>query len=370
MRTATALVGALIWLIGGPSTVGGTHATFSRQGASVSPVAATASVPHDADDPAIWRHPSDPSQSLILATDKSARTGGLYVFGLDGRQRHAVTPLDRPNNVDVEYGVALGARTIDIAVVTERMQHRLRIFGLPADGSAPIDLAPEGLPVLAGQKGEAAEPMGIGLYKRPHDGAAFAVVAPKTGAATDYLWQYRLRGDAAGRPELVPVRRFGHFSRRGVGLGTGEIEAVVVDDELGYVYYADERYAIHKWHADPDHAEAARELAVFGDAGYRADREGLAIYSQPNGRGFIVSTDQISGGSVLHLYAREGAASDPHRHDSLGRVRLTADATDGIDVTSAALPGYPRGLLVAMNSRGRNFQLFSWETVEGEAIRR
>ena len=37
-----------------------------------------------ADDPAIWRNAADPSQSLIVATDKKA---GLYVYGLDGAVR-------------------------------------------------------------------------------------------------------------------------------------------------------------------------------------------------------------------------------------------------------------------------------------------
>jgi 3-phytase len=43
-------------------------------------------------------------------------------------------------------------------------------------------------------------------------------------------------------------------------------------------------------------------------------------------------------------------------------VRGGADSTDGIEVTSAPLGSrFPHGLLVAMNSRGRNFLLFDWE---------
>ncbi len=144
-----------------------------------------------------------------------------------------------------------------------------------------MDLAPDGLPVLEGQTGEASEPMGVSLYKRPADGVTFAIVAPKTGGTTDYLWQYRLERKSPGeRITATLVRRFGNFSRRGAEPGEiGEIEAVVVDDELGYVYYSDERFGIRKWHADPDHADAARELAVFGTEGYAGDREGLAIYA-------------------------------------------------------------------------------------------
>ena len=79
--------------------------------------------------------------------------------------------------------------------------------------------------------------------------------------------------ESQGRLSAHFVRRFGAFS------GGGEIEAVAVDDELGYVYFSDEQYGIRKYHADPDAPKAAQELAAFGLSGYQGDREGLAIYS-------------------------------------------------------------------------------------------
>jgi 3-phytase len=340
----------------------------------IQPIRGTDTVSSDPDDPAIWLHASDPAKSLIIATDKIEVTGGLYVFGLDGKLRQRIAPLDRPNNVDVEYGVALGDRRVDVAVVTERKQHRLRIFEIPADGGALIDLAPAGLPVLEGQTGEEAEPMGIALYKRPRDGAVFAIVAPKTGGTTDYLWQYRIEGStgstgstgftgSTGSVTAAVVRRFGAFSRVGAEPGDiGEIEAVTVDDALGYVYYSDERAGIRKYAADPDAADPSRELALFGTTGYQGDREGLAIYTNADGTGFIVSSDQIEGGTRVHLYRREGASGRPHDHDEAVRVVATmSDETDGLDVTSRALPDFPAGLLVMMNSGARNFLLYRWE---------
>ncbi len=96
-------------------------------------------------------------------------------------------------------------------------------------------------------------------------------------------------------------REFGRYS------GTGEIEAVAVDDALGYVYYADEGDGIHKYQADPDHADANSELAHFGKSGFAADREGIAIYTRPDGTGFVVCTEQIAGNSQYRFYRREGA---------------------------------------------------------------
>lgn len=327
------------------------------------PAAATATVAHDPDDPAIWVHPVDPARSLIVGTDKIEAEGALYVFGLDGSLRQRIGPLDRPNNVDVEYDVRLGDRRVDIVVLTERKRHRLRVFEIPLDGSPLRDLAPAGLPVLDGQKGAASEPMGVALYKRPSDESVFVVVSPQTGPGTGYLWQYRLGVDDRGQIAARFVRRFGAFSGAGARPVAGEIEAVAIDDELGYVYYSDELYGIRKYHADPDAPGADRELAAFGLRGFKGDREGVAIYAADEGRGFIIASDQINGGSQLRVFRREGSAANPHEHAEVRSILTASDATDGLEVTSRPLPGFPRGLLVMMNSKGKNFLLYSLESL-------
>jgi 3-phytase len=330
------------------------------QDVAISPVRVTTAVADDADDPAVWVDRADPSRSLILGTNKvAAPDGALYVFGLDGRVRQVVRMLDRPNNVDVEYGLPFRDGPIDIAVVTERFQHRLRVFHVSDSGLLPVDGG--GIPVLQGETGEARMPMGIALYRRPRDGAIFAIVSPKTGASANYLWQYRLEMDPeTARMRGTFVRRFGRFS------GAGEIEAIAVDDGLGYVYYADEEYGIRKWHADPDHPAAAEELAVFGRDGFARQREGIAIVAREDGTGYIVCTDQIGGGSRLRIYPRAGMPGKPHAHEpAIVSVVTEADATDGIEIVPSDLGGpFSGGLLVMMNSRARNFQLYRWEDVE------
>jgi 3-phytase len=139
-----------------------------------------------------------------------------------------------------------------------------------------------------------------------------------------------------------------------------EVEAVAVDDALGFVYYAEEPKAIHKWHADPDHPRAAAELARLGTTGFRGDREGLAVYGRADGTGYLVATDQIPGASRYLIFRREGAAGASHDHsETVTVLEGGADATDGLDATAEPLgPAFPRGLVVAMNSRGRNFVLY------------
>src|SRR5262245_7343060 len=174
----------------------------------VRPVRATLAVPMDADDPAIWINRADPSRSLILGTAKSAAPdGALAVFALDGTVRQLVTGLDRPNNVDVEYGFSLRGIPTDVAVVTERLRRRLRAFTIAADGSGVSEASGESLShILDGAQGEEGAPMGIALYRRP-DGAIFAIVAPKAGPRLNYLWQYRLVEEADGRIGARLVRR-------------------------------------------------------------------------------------------------------------------------------------------------------------------
>jgi 3-phytase len=321
----------------------------------------TAALSNDPDDPAIWVHATDPSRSLIIATMKvAAPAGAIVAFGMDGQVRQIISGIDRPNNVDVEYGFRLGGRAVDIAVVTERLKRQLRVFRIdPADGRL-FDLG--GIPILEDQKGEAGAPMGISLYRRDRDQAMFVIVAPKEGPRDGYLWQYRLVDEGGGRIGAEFVRRFGKFSATTVR-EENEIEAVAVDDELGYVYYADEADGIHKWHADPDHPDAAGELAHFGRSGFRGDREGIAIYALADRTGYIVATDQIDDDSEYHVYTREGTAENRHDHSrELAVLRGGVDATDGLEISSRALgPGLPHGLMVAMNSAPRNFVIFRWQ---------
>ncbi len=315
----------------------------------VKPTLGTKPVKDDPDDPAIWINTAHPEQSLVLGTNKvQAPRGALVVFGLDGEIRQTFTGIDRPNNVDVEYGLqpsspGSGAQPIDIAVVTERLKDRLRIFSVTAQGVRE-----------AGTVACCREPMGIGLYRRPRDGAIFAIVAPKgrpDSPRTNYLWQYQLElksGQVSGKL----VRKFGRFS------GTKEIEAVVVDDELGFVYYSDEGAGIRKYHADPDHASAATELALLGTQGYQGDREGLALYTAPGGQGYLISTDQLPRNSEYKVYARGG------QNQLLFAFKGGADTTDGIEVTSTPLgPRFPKGLFVAMNSAPKNFLLYDMRDI-------
>ena len=320
----------------------------------ITPLIITEDVVHDPDDPAIWLHPTDPSQSLIITTDKY---GALFVFGLDGKmkKRKTVRGLERPNNVDVEYGFMLNGVPIDIAVATERYPSEIRVYKLPD----MTEIDDGGIDVFEGESLQA--PMGIALYKRSTDGAVFAIVSRKEGPTDGtYLWQYRLEDDGTGKVKGTKVREFGSYS------GTKEIEALAVDDSLGYVYYADERAGVRKYYADPDAKNANIELALFATDGFTEDREGIAIYRINDGTGYIIVTDQDS--DELHLYKREGEPNDPHNHQLVKVVKVLADESDGCEITNATLNQvFPNGLFVAM-SDDQTFHFYSWADIAGDDL--
>jgi 3-phytase len=315
--------------------------------AALQPRVVTEASKHDTDDPAIWINRADLAKSLVIGTDKNS-DGALNAYDLTGRIVRSVTGLKRPNNVDIATRFMLGGRTVDIAVVTEREKLRLRVFTLP-------DLADADrgdLVVFGGDANRA--PMGVALYRRPRDGVVFAIVGGKSGPADGYLAQYRLEDDGTGRIKMTFVRHFGAYS------GRAEIEAIAVDAELGYVYYSDETVGVRKYAADPEAPDANKELALFGTTGFASDHEGISIYKHPDGTGYLLVSDQQA--LRFQVFPREGAPGRPHEHVMLKAFDVAAIESDGSEVTSTALPGFPRGLFVAM-SEGRVFHYYSWEDV-------
>jgi 3-phytase len=257
--------------------------------------------------------------------------------------------------VDVEYGLRLQGGPVDIAVVTERAANRIRVYRLP--DMVAIDGG--GIPVFTGERHR--DPMGIALYRRPRDGNVFAIVSRKEGPRDgSYLWQYRLEEGRGGMVTAVKVRQFGEWS------GTKEIEALVVDDTLGYVYASDELLGVRKYHADPDRPEANEELALFATEGFAEDREGLSLYEVTDTTGYLIVSNQ--GADTFHIFSREGEPADPHHHRQLKIVRLATLESDGSDVTSRRLGDeFPNGLFVAMSDDG-TFHYYNWPAIAGDEL--
>lgn len=317
---------------------------------ALKPTAVTQPTPHDTDDPAIWIHPKDATKSIIIGTDKDT-DGGIYAYDLDGKIIKKSIVLKRPNNVDIAYGILINGKKTDIAVTTERETNKLRIFSLP--DLTPIDNG--GIDVFTGEA--LRDPMGISLYTRKKDNAIFAIVGRKTGPSDAYLWQYLLSDNGNGAVKGEVVRKFGSFS------GKKEIEAIAVDNELGYIYYCDEQFGVKKYLADPE-AKNDKELALFGQKDFKSDNEGIAIYKTGAKTGYILISNQQA--NTFMVYAREGSDGNPNNHKLLAEIPASTIECDGADVTNVNLgPKYPNGMLVAM-SNGMTFHYYDWNLIQAE----
>jgi 3-phytase len=323
----------------------------------IRPRGETGAVQGDADDCAIWVHPTDPARSLVIGTDKAASPGpGLHVWDLGGRELQFV-PVPRPNNVDVRGGVRLGGRSAALVVCNARSTRELRVFRIDPESGRLEDVATSGgIPTP-----ELADPYGLCLYRRPSDGTLFAIESTQEGDI-DRLHQWRLEDDGSGRVRGVHVRAFG------AGTVASVVEGLVADDELGHVYAAEEGKAVHKFRADPDSSGEA--LASFArDDGIEGDREGLAIWDGGGGRGWILLSSQQDGS--VKVYRREGEPGAPHAHPLVATLAARGSRrTDGLDVTSAALPGFPVGMLSKHDSGGRRFVFYSWADAARGALGR
>jgi 3-phytase len=320
----------------------------------VSALVTTEQVKSDTDDPAIWVNPDAPEQSLIIGTDKNDN-GRLYVFDLNGKiiWDKVVLGLQHPNNVDIEYSFLLNGENVDIAIVTERISHKLRIFRLP--DMEPVDKG--GIPVFEGDTVEGyRELMGISMYRNPESGKVYAIVGRKNGPTDGtYLWQYLLEDDGAGSIKATVVRKFGDYS------GEKEIEAIAVDDQLGYVYYSDETIGVRKYYADPD--KGNEELALFASRNFAQDQEGIAIYETTDSKGYILVSDQQN--NRYQIFTREGTDQNPHEHELVKIVNVDAVESDGCEVTNVGLNNdFKKGLFVAM-SNDKTFRYYAWEDIAG-----
>ncbi|MBK6364744.1 MAG: phytase [Saprospiraceae bacterium] len=321
---------------------------------AIKPVITTERVATDSDDPAIWVHPTDPSKSLIIGTDKGGDTGegGLYVFDLSGKiDRKKTVVLSRPNNVDIAYGLMVNGRKTDIAVAAERNTNSIRVFSLPEMKS----LDGGGIPVFADSPQKS--PMGVALFTHKSSDI-YAIVGRKTGPVTGYLYQYKLTVDDNGQVSGSLVRKFGQFS------GKKEIEAIVVDNELGYVYCSDEGVGVRKYYAHPDSSDI--ELALFATKGVRQDHEGLSIYKANEGTGYILLSDQQA--NAFQIFPRQGTVDNPHDHPLIKKIFTSTMESDGSDISNVSFnTTFNNGLFVAMSTDG-TFQFYRWEDLAGNDL--
>ena len=142
---------------------------------------------------------------------------------------------------------------------------------------------------------------------------------------------------------------------------------MVADDVAGHIYVGEEDVGIWRFPLDP--SQPATPLAVAAipsDCLPRDDVEGLAIHDSPKGRYLVASAQGIHRAAIYRL---DGDALPV----CTALVEVAAAAidgvteTDGLDVTAAALPGHPEGVLVMMDDQNAgyttNFKVIDWAAI-------
>jgi 3-phytase len=82
-----------------------------------------------ADDPAIWIHPSDPSQSTIIGTDKK---GGLAVYDLSGKELQYLE-VGELNNVDLRGDFLLAGKPVTLVAASDETHNTIALFRVHPD---------------------------------------------------------------------------------------------------------------------------------------------------------------------------------------------------------------------------------------------
>lgn len=306
---------------------------------AVTPIAATAETDpmtgagDRADDPAIWVNQLDPAASLILGTNKAE---GLHVYDLSGKELQFLD-VGQLNNVDLRG---------NLAVASNDETESLSWFWIDANTTAVSHYGDT--PVRK------AEPYGVCLGDLDNPVAA---VTYKNG--TVQLWGFAT--DRANRPAAMLLRTAKLAS---------QLEGCVFDDEAKRLFIGEEAYGIWSLDlADPE-STPIRVDAIADGNGLVEDTEGLSLWLGKNGDGYLIASAQAANRFVI--YDRQ----PPHAPRGIITITASEDGsidavthTDGLDVTSAPLPGFPRGLLVVQDDgnpapeQDQNFKLVDWATI-------
>lgn len=283
-----------------------------------------------ADDPAIWRNPHDPAQSLIVGTDKKA---GLYVYAMDGAVLD-FAPDGRLNNVDL---VDMGEEGVIVAASdrSDPVNAAIRLYRLSREGK---------LMSLGRVPGGTGEGYGFCLHRTGNALHAFSIL--KEGSIVEFALDI-------DTPSSTPLREMSVPSQP---------EGCVVDPRDGTLYVGEEAGGIWRFAAG---ASIGEIVAPIDNARLIADVEGLALVPEGKDGGWLVASSQ--GDSAYAVYRLPDI-------EYAGRFRVVAgqfgatDETDGIEVKTGDFgPLFPAGIFVAqdgVNADGaQNFKMVRWDEI-------
>lgn len=307
-----------------------------------------------ADDPAIWVHPQNPAQSLIIGSNKR---GGIATYNLEG-QEIAYYPVGNINNIDVAYGVVIGGEKRDLVGGSNRTKQSIDLFVIEP---TTRQLKAIGLRPFLMDTTLMDDVYGFCFYQHSLTQTTYVFVNAKNGR----LEQYQIVPAKTGQIDLRLVRTLQFDS---------QVEGMVADHTNGQLYVGEEDRGIWKMSADPT-GSADRQLLAMSDESnpnIRYDIEGLDLYTEGESGYLIVSSQ---GNFSYAVFDRRGNNPYLFSFKILGAGDLDGvEETDGVAVSNKGLGSqYPRGVLVVQDGFNtdttkqalpQNFKIISWEKIE------
>ncbi|SIO29710.1 phytase [Agromyces cerinus] len=343
------------------------------------------------DDPAIWVHPGESDESIVIVT---AKEGGLRVYDLESDELQSLPATVAPradgtegryNNVDIAYGVELDGERVDVAVVSDRYNDQLRFFTIDPAGTEAetplVEVTAAEQPFLFSADratvDEGHTAYGLAMWQPAGGGDAYAVVTQE-GATTLATARIVEIDGALGYADVATTDMPASFPLPDGTTWTPcdepgiepHLEGLTVDQRTGVLYAAQEDVGLWRLQlpfgaAEPRLIDRVKDFGVHdaydpeteecapvdaGDEGFggpvlEADAEGVDLYYGPGATGYLIVSSQ--GDDTFAVYERQG------RNRLVGTFRVDGvegadeiNGSDGLAVTNRVVGDYREGLLV------------------------
>ena len=269
---------------------------------------------------ALWLHPTDPGNSLILVPES---VNGLFIYRLDGTQRAQVSQ-GGALGVDVQENVPVGGISQQLVVVASQTLQSLVAYIVDP---TTLELRSAGLANITTQ---GFNPNSVALYASPTSGRVFAFA----GGATGTVWQFELTAQTDGGTTSNLVRTLT------VG---GPVVGLAVDDAQSTLYVVQQNTAIWRYGAEANTGDTRTAVDVVTGGGLSQPLGGVGLYAPPGDKGYLLAVN--GGTSEVRIYDRT-----PGAHTFRGSFTLAATAS--IDAVEN-----PRHVLVSHRALGTRFPL-------------
>ncbi len=336
-----------------PDEVEGADPLLSESGephASIAEAFVTTLTPKDnIDSPAAWRAPD--GKTWLFATAKEGKGLVLYDGDTGATLRSVGTEGSRPGQFKRPNGVAVSG---DHLFVVERDNRRVQVLALPSLAT-----------VATFGEDELQKP--YGLYIREHASGELEVLV------TD---AYMVGEDANGNEIAPPLPELDRRVQRYLVRVDGDAVSAVSSGAFGdttaagairvpeslWGDVANDRLLISE--EDVATGTAYREYSLAGEfrgstvglGRFKAQAEGVTLWSCPDGSGYWLTTDQFKDLSLFHVFDRK---SLQHLGAFAGK---TVANTDGVWLQQAGTTRFPKGVFYAVHD-DMGVGAFDWRDI-------